>query len=149
MAIKWTVEISATQDICASMEEFCGVLFPSSEQHVDISMTRIIRNTADIRKLAASFDNNPSFPIVTEIMSIATGVAGDCIIINCYEAVTFEKQAMGKIEGIPFSVSTICEAYIDYVKSHNRGRIFHVVFDEYTNSPNSTKAAEQEQWYQM
>ncbi|KAJ8892625.1 hypothetical protein PR048_005206 [Dryococelus australis] len=47
------------------------------------------------------------------------------------------------------TVSTICKAYIKYVKSHYPGRSFCVVFDGYTNSPNSTKAAEQEQWYRM
>ncbi|KAJ8879506.1 hypothetical protein PR048_020114 [Dryococelus australis] len=95
---KWIVEMSATHDICASQAELYGVLFSSSKQHVDFSMTRITRNTADISKLVAWLENHPPFPIMSEIMSIATGVVGDCKIINCYEAVTIGKQAMGKIE---------------------------------------------------
>ncbi|KAJ8890485.1 hypothetical protein PR048_009994 [Dryococelus australis] len=105
---KWIVEISATHDICGSLKEFCGILF-SSEQHVDFSMTHITRNTANIGKLAAWFDNHPTFLIMIGIMSIATGVLGYCTIINCYEAVTVGKQAMGKIEGIPFSGITLSQ----------------------------------------
>ncbi|KAJ8880843.1 hypothetical protein PR048_017314 [Dryococelus australis] len=47
------------------------------------------------------------------------------------------------------TVSTICEAYIKYGKSHYPRRSCCVVFDGYTISRNSTKAAEQEQWHRM
>ncbi|KAJ8883212.1 hypothetical protein PR048_015052 [Dryococelus australis] len=116
-------------------------------------------------KLAVWFDNHPPFSR-SEIMSIATGVVGDSTIINCCEAVTVGKQAMGYYAVMKISVdggfrmhkviwprgctvSTICEAYIKYVKSHYPGRSCCVVFDGYTNSPNSTKVAEQEQLYRM
>ncbi|KAJ8889207.1 hypothetical protein PR048_008705 [Dryococelus australis] len=232
---KWFVEMRATHDICTSLEEFCGVLFSSFEQHADFSMTGIT-STADSGKLEAWLDNHPPFLIMSEIMSIATGGVGECTINNCSETITIGKQAMGKIDGIPFSVaidpflpfqrisiskktdddlmmyleyelaplplallnesgttktnksgmytlfhttkkdwnpsdfdivvdggflmdnviwlrvctvSTICEANIKYVESHYPGRSCCVVFDGYTNSPNSTKATEQEQWYRM
>ncbi|KAJ8881582.1 hypothetical protein PR048_018066 [Dryococelus australis] len=89
---KWIVEMSVTHDISASVVFFS--LF-SFEQHVDFSMTRITRNITDIGKLAAWFNNNPPFSIMSEIITI----------INFCEAVTIGKleQVMGKIEGIPFS----------------------------------------------
>ncbi|KAJ8890802.1 hypothetical protein PR048_010311 [Dryococelus australis] len=143
---KWIVEMSVTHDICASLKEFCGVLFSSSEQHIYFSMTRITRNTANIGKLAVWLDNHTPFPIMSEIMSIATGVVGDCTIINCYEAVTIVKQAMKKIEvngGFSMhkviwprgcTVSTVCEAYTKYVKSHYPGRSCGAVFARPTPS---------------
>ncbi|KAJ8869862.1 hypothetical protein PR048_028871 [Dryococelus australis] len=91
---KWIVEMSVTHGMCALLEEFRGVLFSPSVQHVDFRMTRITRNTTDIGKLAAWFRSHSLFPIMEGIMSIAPGVVEDCTIINCYEVVTTGKQTL-------------------------------------------------------
>ncbi|KAJ8868794.1 hypothetical protein PR048_030334 [Dryococelus australis] len=237
---KWILEMSATHDICASLEVFCGVLFSSSD------MIRITINISDIGKLAAWFDNDPPFPIMSEIMSIATGVVGDCtinkLLSSCHNwnagdgenrrypifgiwnissptssicrkvakasgvllsasANLFQKLVLDFPENEPImleperaciqrkasarfcpnaaytlpteiscilapvetnevslgikrsdqedAVPSICEAYVKYIKSDYPGRSCCFIFDGYTNSPNSTKAAEQEQWYRM
>lgn len=99
---KWLVGMNATHEICASLEEFCGVLFTSSEQHKDFGQARRSRDTADIAKLSQWFDSYPPFPQTSEIISIASGVVGDATI-NCYDALRIGKEAMNKIVGLPFS----------------------------------------------
>lgn len=99
---KWVVGMSATHDVCTSLEEFCDVLFTSSEQHRDFGEARITKDMTDIAKLTTWLENHPPFPEITDIMSIATGVVGDDTV-NCYDAVTCGKQAMNKMVTLPFS----------------------------------------------
>ncbi|CAH2107272.1 unnamed protein product [Euphydryas editha] len=88
--------MSATHEICTSLEEFCGVLFTS-----DLGQARRNRDTADIAKLSQLFDEHPPFPQTTDIISIASGVVGDATI-TCYDAVRVGNEAMNKIVDLPF-----------------------------------------------
>ncbi|CAI6370105.1 unnamed protein product [Macrosiphum euphorbiae] len=45
---KWLVGMSATHEVCTSLEEFAVVIFTSSEQHKDLGQARRSRDTADI-----------------------------------------------------------------------------------------------------
>lgn len=99
---KWTLGMTATHDICSSLEEFCGVFFPSSEQHEDIRKSRRNRDAADIDKLSTWFDNHPPFPELQQIMSIATGIIGD-VTVTCFNAIAVGKQSIQKIIGKSFS----------------------------------------------
>lgn len=99
---KWLVGMSATHEICTSLEEFCGVLFTSSEQHKDLGEARRNRDKADIAKLSQWFIEHPPFPQTSDIMSIASGVVGDTTI-TCYDAHRIGNEAMNKIVELPFS----------------------------------------------
>lgn len=99
---KWVVGMSATHDICTSLEEFSGVLFSTSEQHADFGQARQNKDAADIAKLNGWFEKFPPFPETSDIMSIATGVVGDTTI-TCYNAVAVGKQAMAKMADLDFS----------------------------------------------
>ena len=82
---KWVIGMSATHDICTSLEEFCGVLFTSSEQHTDFGQARQTKDAADVTKLIEWFGKYSPFPATSDIMSIVTGVVGDKTI-TCYNA---------------------------------------------------------------
>lgn len=99
---KWVIGMSATHDICVSLEEFCGVLFSSSEQHKDFGEAHRTKDAADIAKLTEWFNTNHPFPEIGDIMSIATGVVGD-ETVTCYDAVKVGKEAMSKMVNLPFS----------------------------------------------
>lgn len=99
---KWVVGMSATHDICTSLEEFSGVLFSTSEQHADFGEARQKKDAADIAKLTDWFEKFPPFPETSDIMSIATGIVGDTTI-TCYNAVAIGKQAMAKMVNLEFS----------------------------------------------
>ena len=94
--------MTATHDICSSLEEFCGVLFSSAEQHEDFRKSRRSRDATDIDKLSAWLDNHPPFPELQHIMSLATGLVGDATV-TCFNATAIGKQSMQKIVGKSFS----------------------------------------------
>lgn len=70
---KWVIGMSAIHDICTSLEEFCGVLFTSSEQHTDFGQARQTKDAADVTKLIEWFGKYSPFLATSNIMSIATG----------------------------------------------------------------------------
>jgi len=99
---KLVIGVSATHDICTSLEEFGGVLFSTSEQHADFRQARQNKDAADIAKLTDWFEEFPPFPETRDIISIVTGVVGDTTI-TCYNAVAVGKQAMAKMVNSTFS----------------------------------------------
>ena len=73
---KWVLGMTVTHDICLSLEDFCGILFSMAEQYEDFRGARRTRDAADIDKLSAWLNIQPSFPELKNIMSIATGLVG-------------------------------------------------------------------------
>lgn len=81
--------------VCSMMialEDFCGIEAYSSEQHVDISDSRIKRDNDDIEKLVYWFEKHNPFPFDKNLTSISTGVISDQSI-DCHQA--FEKGMKG------------------------------------------------------
>ncbi|KAF0717775.1 Uncharacterized protein FWK35_00027380 [Aphis craccivora] len=99
---KWLVGMSATHEVCTSLEEFAGVIFTSSEQHKDLGQAHRSRDTADIVKLNQWFDSHPPFPETSQIMSISSGVVGNSTI-TCYDALRVGKRAMNSIVNMTFA----------------------------------------------
>lgn len=99
---KWILGTTATHDICTSLEQFSGVQFFSTEQHVDFREARQKRDLADVAKLTLWLENHPPFPVVEDIMSLETGVIGEGNI-NCYNAISVGKRAMAEVVGKCFS----------------------------------------------
>lgn len=99
---KWVVGMSATHEICTSLEEFCGVLHTSGEQHKDIGLAIRSRNEQDVVKLCQWLDTHDPFPETRQIMSIATGMVGDDTV-TCYDAHRVGSEVLAKIVDVPFS----------------------------------------------
>lgn len=63
-------------DICSQVENFCGVRFESSDQHVDARDSRIARDFGDLGKLKAWIKIRDPFPYTDKLISLATGLVG-------------------------------------------------------------------------
>ena len=90
-----------THDICEEVENFCGIQFSTSDQHVDARDSRIKRDTEDILKIKSWFDCHETFPYQDSIMSISTGVTGGNNI-NCHNAFEVGKAGLEEIAGTNF-----------------------------------------------
>ena len=87
--------------VCNTMEQFCRVSYNTSEQHVDTSVSSILRDTVDLNKLLEFFKTHDPFPVLNNIMSISTGVVGD-ETINCYKALERGRSIQNKMIGKTF-----------------------------------------------
>ena len=88
-------------EVCNTMEQFCNVSYNTSEQHVDTSVSSILRDTVDQNKLLEFFKTHEPFPVSNNIMSISTGVIGDKTI-NCYKALEVGQTLQNKMIGKTF-----------------------------------------------
>lgn len=84
--IKYTTIVTIPKvmmELALQLEEFCGVEYHRTDQHVDARMTRMRRDEADVALLLQWFFAHDLFPSGQCIMSISTGVTGDKTI-DCY-----------------------------------------------------------------
>jgi hypothetical protein len=63
-------------------EEFCGITFTTSEQHVELRKSRQLRDNQDVRKLVEWLTIHSLPPRSQELMSIGSGVVSNDTI-NC------------------------------------------------------------------
>lgn len=89
-------------EIFIQLEEFCGVTYGTSEQHVDARLSRVQKDDADVTILLDWFSYHYPFPIGQFVMPISTGITGG-EKIDCHKA--FEKgiHSIAKIIGNNFS----------------------------------------------
>lgn len=85
-------------EVCNEMEDFCGVSFTTSEQHVD---SREYRIKSDFHKLLTFFVKYDPFPETENIKSIFSGVIGG-EKVNCYRAYEEGKKSFQSIIGNNF-----------------------------------------------
>lgn len=73
-------------DIVESLEDFSGVHFFSSEQHVDARDSRVKRDEQDVEKLSSWLETHDPFSSTTKVVvSVGSGVIGN-ESINCHLA---------------------------------------------------------------
>lgn len=73
-------------DIMEGLETYCGVLSATSEQHVDLSKSRINKDQNDIQHFLFWLNEHSPFEYRTSLMSLSTGIIGGHNI-NCRLAV--------------------------------------------------------------
>src|SRR5436190_19326000 len=95
----WTLGMVYLHNVCDEIEKFCGISIETTEQHVDMRSTRIVRDNGDLKKLIDWFSQHPPFPKVDKLISISTGVIGDKTI-NCHKSQEIGMLGMLKIIGI-------------------------------------------------
>lgn len=98
---RWIAAMPIAVDISHQIEEFCGVSFTSTDQHVDSTNSRRMRDNIDVQKFGEWFDSHDPFPVGDTIMCISTGVIG-YENINCHEAYEIGKSIMENIIGSSF-----------------------------------------------
>lgn len=98
---KWITTMTTMIDISQQIEQFCGVSFDTTEQHIDARTSRVSRDTNDVKKFLDWFTYHDSFPVVENVMPISTGVIGD-EKINCHLAYDIGNESMSIIIGSNF-----------------------------------------------
>ena len=68
---KWILSMIAFIEVCNTMEQFCNVSYNTSKQHIDTSVSSILRDTVDLNKLLEIFQTHEPFPLSNNIMSIS------------------------------------------------------------------------------
>jgi len=100
--MKWTQNMSAVNEVCQSLEDFCSLSMIFSEQHVELRSAIMKRDNSDTEKLNNWLSSYYPFSECKVIMSIFSGQIGDDSI-NCHEAVEIGRVAMESIVGKHFS----------------------------------------------
>jgi len=85
--------MSAVNEVCQSLEDFCDLSMIFSEQHVELRSSRKSRDDSDILKQTNCLSLYNLFPEYKVIISIFSGLIGNDSI-NCHEAVKIGKIAM-------------------------------------------------------
>ncbi|GBM25439.1 hypothetical protein AVEN_245841-1 [Araneus ventricosus] len=76
---------SVVSTVCKEMEDLVNVKMDTTDKHVNASDSRLKIDTEDIKKILEWFLLHDPFPVVENIISIASGVVGD-EKINCHNA---------------------------------------------------------------
>lgn len=98
---KWTLGMVYLHNVCDEIEQFCNVAFPTSEQHAEMTSSRINRDNGDVLKLMDWLCQHSPFPEVKVLMSISTGIMG-VEKINCHKSQEVCIDSMSKIVGENF-----------------------------------------------
>lgn len=84
--------------IMENLENYCGVRTTSSEQHVDLNKSRLVRDLIDINKLLSWLDVHKPFAPCTDLKSVGTGLIADKTI-NCHLAFEKGQESMERMIG--------------------------------------------------
>ena len=103
---RWVLSMPSCTELTRNFEEFCGIKFETSEQHVDLRKANRLRDNSDASKLTEWFTLHHPFPQSHELMSISTGVIGN-ETINCDAAVATGTASMNKLVGKTFGEVTL------------------------------------------
>lgn len=95
---RWTLGMLCLQSICEEIELFADVRSETSEQHVDMRPTRVVRDNMDIGKLHAWFNEHPPFIHIQAIVSLSTGIIGHGDV-NCHLAREIGISCVKKVVG--------------------------------------------------
>lgn len=98
---KWIKSMTTMIDISQQIEQFCGVSFASTEQHIDARTSLISRDTFDVNKFLDWFKCHDPFMKSENVMSMSPGVMGDKEI-NCHLAYEIGIESMSNIIGSNF-----------------------------------------------
>ena len=72
-------------EVSQTVENFFGVEYTTSEQHVDARKSRFKRDNSDVCKLTSFFEMNVPFPSVDFLMSLSSGAEADKSV-DCHNA---------------------------------------------------------------
>lgn len=93
-----TLGMLCLQSICEQIELFADARSETSEQHVDMRPTRVVRDNMDIGKLREWFTEHPPFLNIQAIVSLSTGITGHGEV-NCHLAREIGISCMKKVVG--------------------------------------------------
>ncbi|KYN08456.1 hypothetical protein ALC62_00565 [Cyphomyrmex costatus] len=68
----FTTGMIAMHNVCHQIEQFCGVTFTNSDEHVDARTSRIVRDISDVEKMYSWFTQNDPFCENDELISLSS-----------------------------------------------------------------------------
>ncbi|KAL7286444.1 hypothetical protein TKK_0019392 [Trichogramma kaykai] len=95
---RYLFAMPAALDVMSCIEEYCQFESHLSEQHVDLSNSRIQRDRKDIEQLIFWLNNRKPFSENSSLISLSTGVIA-VSSINCHLAFEVGERAMSKMVG--------------------------------------------------
>ena len=105
----WINSMHRCAAIHNSMSTLANVIHRTSEQHVDLTVSRRQRDMADMEKLDAWFQTHDPFdPDIPTLRSLTTGLtAAVSDNINCDDAEAVGQMIQEKLDGVCFQKATI------------------------------------------
>ncbi|KAJ8893064.1 hypothetical protein PR048_005645 [Dryococelus australis] len=74
---RWIAAVPTAVGVLHQIKEFYGVFFTSTDQCVDSTNSRRMRDNIDVQKFCDCFDSHDSLPLGKTIMCVSTGVLKD------------------------------------------------------------------------
>ena len=90
---RWVQGMPGCSALINHFQDYCGKQFLTGEQHVELRMSRQIRDSSDVDKLIMWFTTHSPFPDCVELMSISTGITAT-EAVNCDQANEIGKKVM-------------------------------------------------------
>ncbi|XP_045475385.1 uncharacterized protein LOC123686399 isoform X2 [Harmonia axyridis] len=95
---RYLVAMPSAFNIMECLETYCKIESSNSEQHVDISRSRITKDEVGIKKFLFWLDERNPFEVRTSLVSLSTGIIGGPTI-NCHNAVEVGLQGIATMVG--------------------------------------------------
>lgn len=95
---KYLIAMPSAFKIMECLETYCYIESSNSEQHVDISKSRMTKDEVGIKKFLFWLDERNPFDVRTSLVSLSTGIIGGPSI-NCHMAVEVGLQGITTMVG--------------------------------------------------
>lgn len=95
---RWTLGMIHLQSICHEVENYCGIISTTSDQHVDMRPSRVTRDNCDVEKLTQWLHQHYPFPENDLLISISSGFVGTDKV-NCHQAELVGQKGISRIVG--------------------------------------------------
>lgn len=98
---RWISSMSSCIPVCNALEDFTGIRSSSSNQHVELSKSRLQRDKTDFGKFITWLEDHNPFKC-TEFMSLSSGIIA-CSSVNCDQACDIGANILNKNIGKKFT----------------------------------------------
>ena len=96
--LKWLMALPACAEVNSAMQELTGTYYASSDQHKDLTKTRMARDDTDLVEMLSFLRERSPFEDCTNLRNIASGVNAD-LTVNAHMATEIGSSILAKMEG--------------------------------------------------
>lgn len=107
---RYLIGMPSAFSVMECLENYCGIKSATSEQHIDLSKSRIKRDDEDIEKFIFWLSEHDPFQPGVSLISLSTGIIGGPNI-NCHMAIEKGHQAMTLMVGKNLENVSLSHAY--------------------------------------
>ena len=95
----WLLSMPACAELNGAMQDFTGQTYKTSEQHQDMSASRVKRDENDIREMTCFLQTRSPFEESTNLKNIVTGVVGDTSFVDVHKAGEIGNKILQNMNG--------------------------------------------------